>query len=259
MTSLLLILPFLFPQDPDRKADLEKAKLFVYDADRGITLRVDLDGRVELTVREEGREPERYSADSAGEFRKKHPEAVRKHGLERYLGGPRVLSQDEFDRWWEGFRRNRRAVPEVPGFRDPFDEDWQKWMEEQRRQFDELRRLFRRPGQEPGPAPVPAPEEPGAREFGVKVGAVPETLRDQLSLGEEQGVLVEDVKPGSVADKSKVLRHDIVLKVDGKAVEDKWQFRQDVHEALGKESFTLEILRAGKRETLKVEPGKKGE
>jgi hypothetical protein len=231
----------------DSKVDLEKARLFVYDAAKGITLRVDADGRVDLTVTGEGKEKKTYSADSVDEFRKKHADEMRKHGLERYLAGPRPVAPEEFEKWWEDFRKNRRFIPDVPGFRDPFDEDWQKWMDDQRKQFDELRRLFRRPGQEPAPAP-------GGREFGIRVGAVPETLRDQLSLGESEGIVAEEVKPGSVAEKAGLRKHDIILKVDGKAVADKWQFRRDVQEALGKKEFSLEILRGGKRETLQAKP-----
>ncbi len=275
MKALLFLLPLLAPsfgsglaalaqdkQDREKKVDLEKAKLFVYDASKGITLRVETDGKVELTVKEEGKEQKTFKADSVEEFRKSHPDAVRRHSLERYLGGPRVLAPEEFDKWWEDFKKNRRFIPDVPDFRDPFDEDWQKWMEEQRKQFDDLRRLFRRPGQEPGPPPapdnVPAPP-PGGREFGIRVGAVPETLRDQLSLKEGEGVVVEEVKPGSVAEKTGLRKHDIILKVDGKAAADKWQFRKDVQEALGKKEFDLEVVRGGKRETLKAKAEKKDE
>jgi membrane-associated protease RseP (regulator of RpoE activity) len=260
MMWMVMVLSLMPAQDP--KVDLGKAKLFIYDASKGITLRVDKDGKVELTVSEEGKDKKTYVADGVDEFRKKHPDAVRKHGLERYLGGPRLVAPEEFDKWWEDFRKNRRFIPDVPEFRDPFDEDWQKWMDEQRKQFDDLRRLFRRPGQEPGPAPAPAPAPaplPADREFGIKVGAVPETLRDQLSLGEGEGIVVEEVKPGSVAGKTGLQKHDIILKVDGKGVADKWQFRRDVQEALGKKEFPLEILRGGKRETLKAKPGGKDE
>jgi len=266
MKSLVLVLPLLaapfvpaLAQDrQEKKVDLEKVRLFVYDAAKGITLRVEADGKVGLTVAEEGKAPKTFSADSVEEFRKKHPEAMRSHSLERYLGGPRVVSPEEFDKWWEDFRKNRRLLPDVPGLRDPFGEDWQKWMDDQRKQWDEFRRLFRRPGQEPGPAPAPE-NAPAGREFGIKVGAVSETLRDQLSLKEEEGVAVEEVKPGSVAEKAGIRKHDIILKVDGKPVADKWQFRRDVADAMGTKGFDLEVLRGGRRETLKAEPEKKDE
>jgi hypothetical protein len=262
MNLMLLALPLLGLQDKP-KVDLEKTRLYVYDGAKGITLKVTEDGKVEFTV-PEGEEGAKktYKADSVDEFRKQYPDVARKHGFDRYAGqkSPGAgggLAKDDFERWWDELKKQRRLLPEVPEFKSPFDDDWQGWMEEQRKQFDELRKLFRRefggaPGA-PAPAPVPAPEPaPGGREFGIKVGTVAETLRDQLSLKEDEGVAVEEVKPGSAAEKAGLLKHDIILKIDGKAVTDKWQFRRDVVEALGKAEFELEVLRAGKRQILKV-------
>lgn len=246
---------FLGSLAQDGKVDLGKLKLFVYDAERGLTLRVETGGRVELTVPGEGGGKKTYEADTLEEFRRRHADAVRKHGLERYLGGGRRWVPEDFERWWEDLRKNRRFLPEVPDFRDPLGEDWQKWMDEQRKQWEEFRRLFRDPG---GPGPEPAPPS-GGRELGIRVGPVPETLRDQLSLRENEGVVVEEVKPDSIAERAGLRRHDLILRVDGKAVEDKWQFRRDVSDALGKKEFDLEIVRGGKRESLKVRPGRKDE
>jgi serine protease Do len=126
-------------------------------------------------------------------------------------------------------------------------------MEEQRRQMEDLRKRFRRPA-EPAPAPPVVPP-PAGPEFGVKVEPVDETLRDQLSLKEGEGVMVAEVKPGSTAEKAGLRKHDIVLKLDAAAVGDSWQFRKDVLKALERPEFELEVVRAGKRETLKVRPG----
>ena len=105
----------------------------------------------------------------------------------------------------------------------------------------------------PDPAPRQAPI-PGGRELGLKVQDVGETLRDQLSLKENEGVLVTEVKPGSPAEQAGLQEHDILLKLEGKAVTDRWQFRANVLSALGKPEFDLEILRAGKKSTVKVKP-----
>jgi hypothetical protein len=242
-------------QDPP-KADLEKTRLFVYDASKGLTLRVRDDGKVELQVTEADRDgakvSRRYSADSAEEFARKHADVVRRHGLDRYLPSASPLAQNEFEKWWEEFKKQRAPLPD---FRDPFeDPDWDKWLKEQRERMEELRRLFRRPGLDPAPAPLPEPA-PGGREFGIKVESVGETLRDQLSLAEGEGVMVTEVKPDSPAGKAGVRKHDIVLKVDGKPVADKWQFRRDVLAALSKPKFEVEIVRSGKRSTLTVQGG----
>ena len=136
----------------------------------------------------------------------------------------------------------------VPGLDQPFDEDMQKYLEEQ---LGRLGRPFRRlePPQDTPPRQTPIP---GGRELGVKVQEIGETLRDQLSLKENEGVLVTEVKPGSVAEKAGLKEHDILIKLEGKTVTDRWQFRADVLSALGKPEFDVEILRAGKKETVKV-------
>ena len=240
MTVLLSILA-LFAQD--KKADLEKTKLFVYDAEKGITLRVKEDGKVELTVKGD----KTYTADSADDFEKKHPEAVKKHGLGKYLRPQSGLGREELDKILEELKKNRKFVPEIPDFGVPLDEELEKLFEELAQGMKKRIPFLR-------PAPVPS-----GKEFGVKIESVGETLRDQLSLKEGEGVLVGDVKPGSLAEKSGVKQHDIILKLDGKAVADKWEFRKDLLKALDKPEFDVEILRGGKKETLKAKTGVKKE
>lgn len=245
----------------EKKADLEKTKLFVYDSDKGMTLRVKDDGKVELTVKEE-KGQKAYSADSAQEFLKKFPDVVKKNGLHQYLRTPGGIPQEDFERMWDDLK-SRRLLPELPEFR-PFDGDLEKFLEDQRRRYDDLRKDFQKRFADPNPnapAPPPAPQAPapGGREFGVKIDSVGETLRDQLSLGEGEGVLVGEVKPGSVAEKSGLKQHDIILKLDGHAVGDKWEFRKDVLKALEKPEFEVEVLRGGKSLTLKAKSAVKKE
>jgi hypothetical protein len=253
MTTLIALAALLAQEKPD----LEKTKLFVYDATKEMTLKVMKDGSVELTVVEEDSDTGKKSSRTLGapsleEFRRKNPEVVRKYDLDRYTGARRSAIPDDFDQLFREFRRGIPEMPPMPRF-DPFEGgDLDKWLDEQ------LRRRFRRPG-EPAPAPappapVPAPA-PGGLEFGIKVDPVEETLRDQFSLKEGEGVMVGEVKPGSTAEKAGVKKHDVILKLDGKAVGDTWGFRKDVLRALAeKPEFDLEILRSGKRQTLKVKP-----
>jgi serine protease Do len=120
-------------------------------------------------------------------------------------------------------------------------------------QFGRLRRPFRLgPDAVPPEAPPRQAPVPGGRELGVRVQDLGETLRDQLSLKENEGVLVTEVKPASVAEKAGLKEHDILVKLEGKAVTDRWQFRADILAALGKPEFELELLRGGKRQTIKV-------
>ena len=251
MVTLLLL--SMLTQD---KLDVENTKLLVYDSAKGITLKVQNDGKVELTVREEDKDSGKktsktFTAASGTEFRQKHPELVKKYELGRYLGGDgKPMTSDDFEQWWQKLKKGMPDLGPVPGLDQPFDEDLQKYLEEQ---LGRMRRPFRqvppapRPEAPPGQAPIP-----GGRELGVKVQEVGETLRDQLGLKENEGVLVTELKSGSIADKAGLKEHDILLKLDGKAVTDRWQFRADILTALGRPELELEVLRAGKRQTVKV-------
>jgi hypothetical protein len=242
-------------QAPDQKLDTENTKLLVFDSAKGYTLKVHNDGKVELTFKEEDRESGKKltktaTEASAEEFRTKHADLVRKFDLDKHLGGrPKVLNQDEFDEWWKQLKKGMPGLGPVPGLDQPFDEDLQKFMEEQRELFGRLRRPLRPGAPETPPQQAPVP---GGRELGVRVETVSETLRDQLSLKENEGVLVSEVKPGSLAEKSGLKEHDILLRLEGKTIADRWQFRADVLTSLGKPEFDIELLRAGKRQTVKV-------
>ncbi len=259
----VLALALLAPQDAgqDRKFDASKTRLYVFDAARGVTLRVDNDGKVEFTVPEEDRETGKkssktYAAESAAEFRRKHPEVARRHGLDGYLAPRGATTQDDFERWWDDLRRGQRFPPQPPDFKGPFEDDLQKWMDEQRKVFEELRRKFRAPGDsDPAPPVPPAPvPAPAGREMGIRIDTVGETLREQLSLKEGEGVVITEVKPGTPAEKAGLRAHDVILKLGGKPVTDKWEFRKDVQEALARPEFELEVVRGGRRETVKIKP-----
>ena len=254
----LLLLSLLQAGDP--KLDTDDTKLLVFDSAKGITLRVRNDGKVELTLREEDKESGKktsktYTAANADEFRAKHPELMKKYDLGQHLNAhSKGLGQDDFDEWWKQLKRGVPGLGPVPGLDQPFTEEFQRFMEEQKDLFGRLKRPFRGPAPEQPPRETPPQQAPipGGRELGVKVEAVGETLRDQLSLKEAEGVLVTEVKPGSLAEKAGLKHHDLLLKLDGKPVTDRWQFRADVLVALGKPEFDVELLRAGKRETVKV-------
>ena len=249
MHALLLLTLGCLQDAGEKKVDLEKTKLFLYDASRGMTLRVHDDGRVDLAVKEkDGQAATAYTARSAEAFRKAYPDVVRRYDLGRQLGGAAVI-RNEFDDWWDR-QKKQWSFRRMPDLGRRWDEDWWK---EQQKMLEDLRRRLRPGG--PAPAPVPAPR---SGEFGVKVVEPEETLREQLSLGKEEGVLVTFVKPGSAAAKAGVKRFDLFVKLDGKKVTDKWSFRKDVYEALSRPGFELETIRGGKRMKLLVgKPGNK--
>jgi hypothetical protein len=195
----------------DTKPELDDARLFVYDAAKGASLKVLKDGRVELRASKET-----LDAPSVDEFRARHPAAVLKYDLGRWLGETPRLGRSE--------------------------DEWTRWIEKQREEMEELRKLFRAPG-------APASE----REFGLRVEGVEETLRQQLGLKDGEGLQVAEVKPGSAADRAGLKKHDLVLAFDGRPAGDRWAFRRDVLAGLDG-GFELLILRGGKRETVRVKP-----
>jgi len=256
---LALILMSLL-QGNESKVDVENTKVLVFDAAKGMTFRILNDGKVELTLKEDDpttgkKSTKTFAASSADEFRQKHADLVRKYDLDRHLGGiPKgTVTEDDFEKWWEKLKKGMPGLGPVPGLDQPLDEELRKFMEEQGELLGRLRRPMKGPAQETPPSQAPA--APGGRELGLRVETVSDTLRDQLSLKENEGVLVAEVKAGSVAEKSGVKEHDIFLKIGGKAITDRFQFRAEVLGAMGKPEFEVEILRAGKRETVKVKTG----
>jgi hypothetical protein len=254
MLSLLLM---ALLQTNDQKVDVENTKVLIFDSAKGLTFRVLNDGKVELALKEEDKETGKkatktYAAATADEFRRKYPDLVKKHDLDKHLGGkPKAnTSEREFEEWWEKLKKGMPGLGPMPGLDQPQDEELRKFMEEQGELLEKLRRPLRAPGPETPPRQAPVP--PGGRELGIRVETVSETLRDQLSLKENEGVLVAEVKPGSLAERSGLKEHDILLKLEGKTITDRWQFRAEVLAAMGKPEFGIEVLRAGKREAVKV-------
>ena len=81
-------------------------------------------------------------------------------------------------------------------------------------------------------------------------------LQAQLSLPKDQGLLVESLRPESPAAKAGVKQYDVLLKGNGKplsAVDDLVKLISQVKEG----KLTLELLHAGKHETVIVTPAKR--
>lgn len=245
----LLLAALAALQDPEpRTPDLRDVRLFVYDASRGLTLRVHKDGKVDVEIVEEGegrRQVRQYSAPSAEAFLEAHADVARRYGLDRYLSREEAAGP------------LRPARPRGPGLRPrppaDWDEEWRRWFEEQEDLFREYRRFFRGPLPAP-PRPEPEPEESESRgrEFGLRVEGLDEALRERLGLKPGEGLRVVEVRPGTPAERAGLLKDDILLRVDGRPVADIWQLRRDVRAAMAKPEFELEVLRAGERRTLRA-------
>jgi hypothetical protein len=151
-------------------------------------------------------------------------------------------------------------LPQIPGFAplelpaplplQPLElEDLFKQSEELRKAFEDLR-LWRE-------VPFDRPMG-GAFGFntirGAQFGRVPEVLRSQLSIPEGQGVVVETVREGSTAAAAGLMRHDVILEIDGKKVTG----LADVRANLNRDS-KIKALRAGREQMLQPPPPRKKE
>jgi hypothetical protein len=223
--------------------------LHTRDTARGLTFQMHPDGRVELTVPEDDKDTGKkvyktYKADSMEEFKQKYPEVAKQYNVERFGPVFRVIpdfgGRGDLEKWMEDLRKR-------------FDQDLFKNWNDLDRLFEDFRFRMRSP-REPQEAPTPGRAESGG-EFGIRVESVSEALAAQLDLKAGEGAHVTEVKPGSLAEKAGLRQHDVVLKLNGAAVADKWEFRRSLKELLG-QGFELEILRAGKKQTVPVKTEK---
>lgn len=117
---------------------------------------------------------------------------------------------------------------------------------------------------QPDPADVPQTtinlaNPAGLSEYwlGIVSEPVPDALRTQLSLPENQGLLVEQVAPQSPAAAA-IQRYDILLKADGKPLVHVGDLIAVVGEAKGKK-INLDVVRKGKPMKVEVTPAKRPE
>lgn len=94
--------------------------------------------------------------------------------------------------------------------------------------------------------------------IGVRCVAVPDLLRSQLDLAAGQGVLVDDVVADSPADHAGLKAHDVIAAVDGKPMNDPGSLAEAVSRA-GDRELKIEYLRAGRKQTLTVQPAPRPE
>jgi hypothetical protein len=86
--------------------------------------------------------------------------------------------------------------------------------------------------------------------LGVLVSPVPPVLRTQLSIEEDEGLVVEEVTDGSLAARLGLRRHDVVLSVNGASVGEAGSLREAAGKVKEGEEIRLRVLRAGKVEEI---------
>lgn len=114
-------------------------------------------------------------------------------------------------------------------------------------------------------APILVPMVPGQATsgrptafLGVELRVPDETLLEQLDRPrEEGGVLIEQVIDDSPAAKAGLLKHDLIIELDGKNVADPRQFADIIGRWKPGDRVTLRLLREGEAKELQVELGKR--
>lgn len=216
------------------------------DFGRGIIFETHPDGKVELTVREPNadggrKETRTYRADSLEEFKKKYPELASKYDLDNLAPKEKWTFWEDPEDVWESWRKRfeqdwfgrKFALPWFPFRSDP-------WVLPHRKP-------------EPPVQGDSGKEDSGRPQLGISIEKVGSALAEQLGLGADEGLVIVEVKTSSPAQRAGLRRHDILLKVNGKALTGPEALRRDVEAGL-QNGMELEILRRGKRETVKVEP-----
>jgi Do/DeqQ family serine protease len=88
--------------------------------------------------------------------------------------------------------------------------------------------------------------------LGVQIQPITPNLKEGLGLSSTEGVLVADVLPGYPAERAGFKPGDVVVKLQGKPVKDLEGFRRMVAATPPGTEVEIEVLREGKRHTLKA-------
>jgi serine protease Do len=91
--------------------------------------------------------------------------------------------------------------------------------------------------------------------LGVSIQDVDQDLATTMKLPTTRGVLLSDVQAGSPAQKAGLRRGDVVVKIDGQAVETTGHFRNAIAAGGSGKKVNLELYREGKLQSLQVSLG----
>lgn len=160
----------------------------VNTGDEGIEYEQRVDGSVRVRITKDG-ETKEYEAESMDALEKEHPDVAAK--VKPHFGNIRIRvgAPD----WFPGLHRGGRRLPGIP--------------------FGEAV-----PGERERPLGERDGGVPAGFRLGVWVGDVSEALRSHLKLEENEGVLVEEIVPGSFAAEMGIRRLDVIRKANGETV-----------------------------------------
>lgn len=91
--------------------------------------------------------------------------------------------------------------------------------------------------------------------LGVVVQNITPDLAKAFGLSSNSGVLVAQVQPGSAADKAGIKPEDVIMSINGRAVQSYRDLRNTIGLLRVGDKLTLEILRGGKRQVINTSVG----
>jgi hypothetical protein len=246
---------------PKKEQDQTQSYFEYRNSGQGITFKVD-NGKVQLDVLAEKPQGQdgrvtTYKADSYAAFQHQYPELVKKYDLDKIV--PDRMQPAEVEKTWKEWAKRfgqdeedrlRRFFQDFPRETTDATRDLDRWFEEEHRALENLEQRFHAGGM---PA-AKAPSTTGHAAFGIMVMPVTDVLRSQLSLPPHEGLIVAEVEKGSLAERSGLLKYDVVVRVAGQPVEDRGKFRDQMVTALSGKDFEIEVLRAGTHHQIAVRP-----
>lgn len=223
--------------------------IVVHDWSSGMDFVRDQSGRITLTVPEKNADPAKaesktYRAQSLEEFTRKYPDVAKKYHV-RMLANPHETSEAMRQAW----EHLREAMSEGAPAGDQSEPTLENWLDREERFLEKRREAW--PGADGSSVPSEKHEKPS---LGVLVGAAGETLRSQLGLGDSGAVVIHSVRPGSLAERSGLKKHDVVTRLNGRPMKDVASFREEVAKAIASDHFRLDVLRGGKPQEITVRP-----
>ena len=91
--------------------------------------------------------------------------------------------------------------------------------------------------------------------LGVSIQTVTPDIAESVGLDEPTGTIVAEVFSGSPADKAKIVTGDVVLEVNGRAIDSSRDLARIIADLPPEATVKLLLLRDGRRETVEVELG----
>ena len=95
----------------------------------------------------------------------------------------------------------------------------------------------------------------GKPTLGVQIGVPADTLRQDLGLGDQKGVVVIHVLPASSAEDAGLKEYDFITEVNGKSISEPKDLIEQVQEVGVDGDLTLKVIRNGKTIDLKAKVG----